>query len=259
MARPAGVPYLSGRGVGGSALISGRKSREMYDHTAVKAPRCTKSSVFIKDADVGKLTQIQVKRRITAVMIGLGLILMLAVNTSAVASQPEGFSQLSPVIQSRWNPDDRLLDLSWEDLIPEGFRANAVLDQYDPEMIAQLTDDDPLIIEIMDKLQQAYQSAPVQGALDSLPVRLGGYIAPLEITPEGVTEFLLVPYFGACIHTPPPPSNQIIYVKTAIPVAESLLMDGIWVSGRLSVVAADTDLAMAGYTLYAEHIVPIEY
>jgi len=194
-----------------------------------------------------------------AAWLMLTIAFSLSLSVAQAADQPEGFDQLSPLVQSRWNSDDGLLDLSWEDLIPEGFRADAILDQYDPEKIAMLTDDDPLIIEIMEKLQKAYQSAPVLGKLDGMPVRLGGYIAPLEITPEGVTEFLLVPYFGACIHTPPPPSNQIIYVKTEIPIAESLLEDAIWVSGRLSIDSADTDLAVAGYTLYSEHIVPIEY
>ncbi|WP_417597767.1 DUF3299 domain-containing protein [Oceanospirillum sp.] len=201
-----------------------------------------------------QLSQKWAQKVTVLVMVALGLGIV-----PAWGAQPDGLDQLSPLVQSRWNEDDQLLDLSWEDLIPEGFRADAILDQYDPEKIAQLTDDDPLIMEIMEKLQKAYQSAPVLGKLDGMPVRLGGYIAPLEITPEGVTEFLLVPYFGACIHVPPPPSNQIIYVKTEIPIAESLLEDAIWVSGRLSIDSADTDLALAGYTLYSEHIVPIEY
>lgn len=195
---------------------------------------------------------------VMASVLMLGALLLLSTQ-AALAAKPAGFDLLSERVQSRWHERDLLLDLDWEDLIPDGFRADAVLDQYDPEKIAQLTDDDPLILEIMAKLEKAYQSAPVLGKLDAMPVRLGGYIAPLEITPEGVTEFLLVPYFGACIHTPPPPSNQIVFVKTEIPMPESMLENAIWVSGRLSVDAADTDLALAGYTLYAEHIVPIDY
>ena len=195
----------------------------------------------------------------TAFAMLIMVVLWLLGMQSAQAAKPTGFDQLSERVQSRWHGDDQLLDLDWEDLIPEGFRADAVLDQYDPEKIALLTDDDPLILEIMEKLQKAYQSAPVLGALDGMPVRLGGYIVPIEVTPEGITEFLLVPYFGACIHTPPPPSNQIIFVKTDIPVQESELYNAVWVSGRLSVETENTDLATAGYTLYSEHIVPIEY
>ena len=183
--------------------------------------------------------------------------LMFVSSPVYATSKPEGFDQLSERIQSRWN--NKLLDLEWDDLVPDGFRADAILDQYDPERIAQLTDDDPLIQEIMGKLEEAYRSAPVVGALDSQPVRLGGFVVPLEVTPEGITEFLLVPFFGACIHVPPPPSNQILYVKSEIPVSEDTLMDAVWVSGRISVEGATTELAQAGYTLYAEHIVPVEY
>lgn len=191
----------------------------------------------------------------------LGFMLLLlsllgSPNGYAGNTKPDGFDQLSFKIQSRW--DGSVLDLDWEDLIPDGYRADAILDQYDPEKIAQLTDDDPLMLEIMAKLEKAYQTAPILLSLDGLPVRLGGYVVPLEITPEGITEFLLVPFFGACVHVPPPPSNQIVFVKTDIPLPEKQLEDAVWVSGRLAATGADTALAQAGYTLYAEHIVPVE-
>lgn len=62
--------------------------------------------------------------------------------------------------------------------------------------------------------KQDMPNAPVVKALDGQNIRLPGYIVPLEVSEEGrTTEFLLVPYFGACIHVPPPPSNQIVHVK----------------------------------------------
>jgi hypothetical protein len=52
------------------------------------------------------------------------------------------------------------------------------------------------------------------GALDGTKVRIPGYIVPLEADDQGrLTEFFLVPFLGACIHVPPPPPNQIVYVK----------------------------------------------
>lgn len=185
------------------------------------------------------------------------LLTLSALSAPAMAQKAEAFGKLPETIQSRWNGE--LLELEWDDLIPEGFRADAILDQYDPEMIAQMDDNDPLMLQIMDQLEAAYRSAPVVGVLDNHAVRLGGFIVPLEMSEEGVTEFLLVPYFGACIHVPPPPSNQIIYVVTQTPIAQDALYDAIWVSGRLSVDGALTDMAQAGYTLVAEQIVPIEY
>jgi hypothetical protein len=57
---------------------------------------------------------------------------------------------------------------------------------------------------------------PVGGVnkkLDEQEVRIPGFVVPLEGDAKTVTAFLLVPYFGACIHVPPPPTNQVIYVS----------------------------------------------
>ncbi len=61
--------------------------------------------------------------------------------------------------------------------------------------------------------RQQAPDAPVVKELDGQQVKLPGYIVPLEVSEEGrTTEFLLVPYYGACIHVPPPPSNQIVHI-----------------------------------------------
>ncbi len=62
------------------------------------------------------------------------------------------------------------------------------------------------------KLRQKASEAVVED-LDSKTVSLGGFILPLEFSGTKTTEFLLVPWVGACIHTPPPPPNQIVHVK----------------------------------------------
>lgn len=53
----------------------------------------------------------------------------------------------------------------------------------------------------------------VNTALDNTTISLSGYLLPLDYVNEKSTEFLLVPWVGACIHTPPPPKNQIVYIK----------------------------------------------
>lgn len=50
-------------------------------------------------------------------------------------------------------------------------------------------------------------------ALDGKVVEIAAFIVPLEDDMQESDEFLLVPYFGACVHTPPPPPNQMVYVK----------------------------------------------
>ncbi len=79
-------------------------------------------------------------------------------------------------------------------------------------------------------------SEPVR-ALDGQEVRLPGYVLPLEFSDQlAVSEFFLVPYVGACIHTPPPPANQIVLVKLNQSYRVSGLYDAVWVSGKLTVV-----------------------
>ena len=64
-------------------------------------------------------------------------------------------------------------------------------------------------------------------------MRIPGFVVPLEDSKDGLKEFLLVPYFGACIHSPPPPANQIIHVLPEHAGQGRASMDTVWVSGML--------------------------
>ena len=97
--------------------------------------------------------------------------------------------------------------------------------------------------------------APVVQALDGKKVTIGGYVVPLDFDATEVKEFLLVPFVGACIHVPPPPANQIIYVKSARGLAVKGMFDPVYVTGTLTTTVAFTGLAEAGYTLAADNIV----
>ena len=92
---------------------------------------------------------------------------------------------------------------------------------------------------------------------DSIPgkrVQIGGYVVPLDFDAMQIKEFLLVPFVGACIHVPPPPANQIIYVKAEKPFAIKGQFDPVYVTGKLSTEYASTGLADAGYTIDAEKV-----
>lgn len=74
-------------------------------------------------------------------------------------------------------------------------------------------------------------------------VRIPGYLLPLEFDGNKVTEFFLVPYVGACIHTPPPPPNQIVHVK----IEEAYTTDGglytpVWVNGLMKTEQSQSSL-----------------
>jgi hypothetical protein len=71
-------------------------------------------------------------------------------------------------------------------------------------------------------------------ALNNKDIRIPGYLLPLEYADnKKITEFLLVPFFGACIHTPPPPPNQIIHVKSKQGFKSAGLFQPVMVEGKL--------------------------
>ncbi|HHX36002.1 MAG TPA: DUF3299 domain-containing protein [Gammaproteobacteria bacterium] len=105
--------------------------------------------------------------------------------------------------------------------------------------------------------EQQHPNAPVVPELDGLMVKLPGYIVPLVIDDNSrITEFLLVPYFGACIHVPPPPSNQIVYVHSEGGVAMGDMWQPYWIEGKLSVESFSSDMGDTGYRAEAQSIYP---
>ena len=84
------------------------------------------------------------------------------------------------------------------------------------------------------------------------------WMVPLEGSSDTTTEFLLVPYFGACIHVPPPPPNQIVYVKFSTGVPIDNIYDAVWVTGTLATQVWQGDLATVGYTLQGIEVTPYD-
>ena len=145
--------------------------------------------------------------------------------------------------------------LDWDELMPLDFEPEALFEGVD---LASLADNDPQAIALMEKLRQLWDEAPVVEALDGERVRLPGFAIPLEMDGEAVTQFLLVPFYGACIHVPPPPANQTVLVEAAteLHVVIRQAFDTVWVTGQLAAKPTDTGLAKAGYTLNASAVQP---
>ncbi|MET3582632.1 hypothetical protein ABID19_005694 [Mesorhizobium robiniae] len=101
---------------------------------------------------------------------------------------------------------------------------------------------------------------------DGKRVAIAGYLLPLDFDPNGTTEFLLVPYFGACIHEPPPPPNQVIYLKSSAPFAATSLFEGVMITGTMRVQSEKKDLSFvdgssevaSGYVLEGDSIEPYQ-
>ncbi len=104
------------------------------------------------------------------------------------------------------------------------------------------------------KVTASSAPAPVVAELNGKRVRIGGYVVPLDFDATKVTEFLLVPFVGACIHVPPPPANQIIYVKSAAGVTLKGEFDPVYVTGTLTTEGQFTGLAETGYSIAADAV-----
>ena len=93
--------------------------------------------------------------------------------------------------------------------------------------------------------------------LDGKLVRIPGFVVPLDDFQEEGAEFLLVPYYGACVHTPPPPPNQIVMVAMAGRKSVKLnLFDAVWMSGRLKIATVESPYGAVGYQLEGLKVEP---
>lgn len=185
------------------------------------------------------------------------LLLLFAVLFAAACSGPA-----EPVAE-------KPLTINWDTLLPEG--ESAAIDRLYDEYFATL--DEKLQSQPSQSLFDAakadnYASIPEGSALDYMPqigtfnvveeldgarVRIPGYVLPFEFAEAGqISEFLLVPYFGACIHTPPPPPNQLVYVTSETPMTLGNQWDAIWAVGVLRAKSKMNNLGDAAYTLEIE-------
>jgi hypothetical protein len=160
------------------------------------------------------------------------------------------FALLMMVALPLWAAEPR--DLAWSEMIPPDAPPE-VPDMTPLHDLSQMSD--ALAAESAPAARQDLPNAPVVKDLDGQQIRLPGYIVPLEVNEEGrTTDFLLVPYFGACIHVPPPPSNQIVHVKSEIGVKLEELYQPYWIEGPMKVKASSSELADAGYQMEAQKI-----
>ncbi|NAW99421.1 MULTISPECIES: DUF3299 domain-containing protein [unclassified Vibrio] len=144
---------------------------------------------------------------------------------------------LSSLLPMYAQSNEQVLTLDWIDLIPENER-----NQFNADGMPALNHDGEMT---------AAQSkiGGVRKELNGSVVKIPGFVIPLEGDANNVTEFLLVPYFGACIHVPPPPPNQIIYVKYPQGAPIQQLWDVIYLIGTLKTESVSHDLAETAYVI----------
>lgn len=179
----------------------------------------------------------------------------------------------APPAAAIWNGDAGAQTITWDDLLPPGeeeeltklyneFYAN--LDKMMLGQQMQLTA--PGRVQNLDVIEgSSLDYMPQIGtfntvaSLNNAQIKLPGFIVPLDFRKDHTyTEFLLVPYFGACLHTPPPPPNQIVFVKTSTPVVVKDIWSPVWVEGLMKAQRHENDVGNAAYSLTLVKLSPYE-
>ena len=138
--------------------------------------------------------------------------------------------------------------------MPKGWDPTQLLKDKGGGNLAALQDGDPKAAALLPQLREVWDNAPTEPELNNSRIKLPGHLVPLEEVAAGHTEFLLVPYFGACIHTPPPPANQIVLVVPAKPAGGFRSMDTVWVSGVLRTTRSNSPMGASGYRLESAQV-----
>lgn len=134
-------------------------------------------------------------------------------------------------------------EITWDDLIPPGVPYAEIIGE------GEMDEANDIWRPIYDQ-----NATKLNGDLHGAYIRMPGFILPLELDAQGVTEFVLVPYVGACLHTPPPPANQLVLVRSIEPWPSDALWDPVWVTGKMSTQLMSTEVAETGYALIADKV-----
>jgi len=151
-------------------------------------------------------------------------------------------------------PSGDFEDITWDMLLPEGWSVEKVLESLD---LDALGDNDPKAREAMKKIREMWDNAPANPKFDKRRVSIAGFVVPLDGEREKTREFLLVPYFGACIHAPAPPANQVIHVKVKAGNTVTLSPASL-ISGTIRTVRTGTKMAVTGYEMTIDKAEPFK-
>ena len=206
----------------------------------------------------------------TLSLLGLNFLLLLATNVASNDiesdnSKKEAVEQQAPVKEAvAKTPSPKFKTIDWDNLMPEE-DLNALLnppsyiDDLEDSSLEDLTNEKlqiDLTAELDDRYQQALVSTKIIKEMDGRAVQIPGFVVPVEFDEETITEFFLVPYFGACIHSPPPPPNQIIYVHAPDGLKLNTLYDPFWISGIISTTLVENYMATSAYSMQMKSYKP---
>lgn len=149
-------------------------------------------------------------------------------------------------------------EIGWEELMPEGEEER--LAQLYQQQMTMLYSGGPIAEgSAADQMIQIGTFNTVK-ELNEIKVRIPGYTVPFEFGANAeITEFLLVPYYGACLHAPPPPPNQTVFAMTEEPIRLRDLAQAVWIEGTMYTQTQESELADAAYTIRVDKVTTYEY
>lgn len=191
----------------------------------------------------------------------IGTYLALVASAPAMAAETAKTAAQTPAARTLPADKNKVIELEWTDLLPDA-------DLQKMEALPEVSHEggegagsainknfnasnDPSMKAWADVMS----SANVRGELNGRKVKLPGFVVPIEYdADQNITAFFLVPYFGACIHVPPPPPNQIVYVSGAKNLKADLIYNPFWIEGTLTTDTMSHDLANSAYSLKVDKI-----
>ena len=194
------------------------------------------------------------------------------INSEGTSAQTQSISEK----KTAQTPSAEIEILAWKDLMPDGEdqRLEELYAEFYEEReqkyreqltLSQAAKGGSDLISLIDEgsaqdTMDQIGTYNVVEDLDGLHVRLPGYVVPLDFNAASAyDEFLLVPYFGACLHTPPPPPNQIVFVKSAKATKISDINEPVWIEGLMKTGKFGSDLGNSAYELTLSKLEPYEY
>lgn len=211
--------------------------------------------------------------------------------------QSLGFATLAAVLSASIATAETARQVMWADLVPKSAAMENPFTKLSRDQLVQISDiaavrdrkargdksitEAEIAVELATTRRMEQAGVDVNGLLamrseiaergrstnseiDGKLIRLPGYLLPLDFSGKLVSEFLLVPWVGACIHTPPPPPNQIVHVRPEKPIEMMGVYAPVWVTGKMSTGALTKTLSLidgtsdinVGYSLKASSVEP---
>jgi hypothetical protein len=149
--------------------------------------------------------------------------------------------------------DTAVSSLTWTALIPQ--EEQNIIAYYQAPTPSDLKGITAQILRSIEAATDpAYQEALIStntvGGFEKQMVSISGFIVPIDFYPDKTVKSLcLVPYFGACIHFPPPPPNQIVFIQLEASLSDVDITQAYTFVGEINVELFEDPMGTSAYTL----------